>query len=1570
MATLKMDITADNANALRAFNGTAQGVRDMQRQIEQSGGSIEDVFKRLEAAAGGIVGAFTVKEFVSKVAEVRGEFQKLEVAFKTMLGSEQKANALMAQITKTAATTPFDLQGVANAAKQLLAYGTAAEDVNETITRLGDIASGLSVDLGSMVDIYGKVQSVGKMTSRTLLQLQQIGVPITDELAKQFGVVKTEVSSLVTSGKVTADEFNKAIKSMSDEGSMFGGLMEAQSKTIAGQLSNLGDAVDDMFNRIGQQTQGVISEALTDVTKLVENYEQVGRVLLSLVATYGTYKVAVMAVSAAYTAQASGAAALTTAEKLHYVWLCLTQKAQALLNKTMLANPYVLAATALAAVAAALITLNNAQTAQQRAQEKANKAWDDYTKKIDEHRKKINSLISTVQDQSASQLEQAKAYDELSETAPSLTDAYNQQQLAAADLTAVTKKLNDTLDQEQYDELTAKVKAAKEAYDSLVQKYGTQPVYSDTRQEVADALANYNALLAKLREYDKLRQQIAENNKPIEVKIEEAKDNAATCQAILGFYKDAHDAAEKLQDANDKISLDDAAQGLDDFITRAQTDLAGLRKEIEENPMDMRLQLEAGEKQRCLDYLVQMKSDFAERGLTTIPLVFDIDYNSAREAADKAKNVVDNLNNSQTQGKTYKEAYAEAKKAWTDAQAALRAATGGSEADYKKAAENLDEAAKAFKALGGDTTGKKGKTADKLAKETEEYRQAVADAEKERIRAAENAEYATRQAEIDAMKDGNAKTTAQIQLNFEQQKTELDRGYADLINEKIEQARKLWQANPKTKDKAFNPSAVDTSYTEQETAQYEAQMKAIEAQRDKSLEEQQRAELQYMLDYLKEYGSFQQQKLAIAQEYDRKIAEADNEWAKKSLGKEKQGALNQLDMAAVKADIDWTSVFTNFGGLLGTVVEEQLQRLKDYRDTDEFASLDATDKQTLIDAINNLEKRLQPGKLDFKQLGKDIEAYRQAELAYQTAIEDEEKALINLQKAQEDYTNAVKNGNASEIAATQARLDGAQADADIAAENVASAESTRNEMRTTMTNTAKELKDNMDGIVEDLRGLASGSLGTAFTSIINLLGKISPTLKDKLDDLKAIPIIGWIMDILDIFKDGLSSVIGPLIDEMFSAISEILSDVLSGDVLVTIGKSLAGGLGNIFDTLTFGLFGGKESDPTLEKDLERLTASNEALKNSVDVLADKMSDTTTSLTSASDVYATQVKDLTAAQAQTKEEMTRTVQAWYDAGWFHKDKPSSESKIASELGLTSVAANIPALFQENQYIKQINDYLSEKYDKTISSISDLWNLSSEEMYNLSIDLPTIWAKILKGSSEGYKDASEYLEEYIEYWQEFEEIEEAYKEKLTATTFDDLVSDFQSALMDMEHSAEDFGDDVEDILKNAIVSSMMSSLFADKLQEWYDDLATYMENDSGLTKTESDSLRQRYQEIADEAMEARDYLYDILGYTDTSDQTATSASRATISEDTAEEISGRMTALQESNQAIVNNTVIIADMLSSLSAVNNTNAGVFSDIRTLAISSNSYLEDIARYAKLSYNEVSARLGNIQTTLENKL
>lgn len=301
MGSIKFDVTGNNKNVLAAFRGVQDGVKQMAQEVEQQGQSIENVFGRIRSIASMTFAGFTAKEIMSTLANVRGDFQQFEIAFETMLHSGEKAKAMILDLAKLAASTPFDMKGVVSGAKQLLAYGFAADQITDTMRRLGDISAGLGLNLQDLTWLYGTTMVQGRLFTRDLMQFTGRGIPMTEALAKQFGVTKDKVSELVTAGKIGFPEVEKAIKSMTDEGGQFGGLMEKQSHSITGQISNIQDSIEMAINDLGAQTEGLMNDALDITSKVIDHWKEIGKVILTAATAYGTYKAVLMTATALQT---------------------------------------------------------------------------------------------------------------------------------------------------------------------------------------------------------------------------------------------------------------------------------------------------------------------------------------------------------------------------------------------------------------------------------------------------------------------------------------------------------------------------------------------------------------------------------------------------------------------------------------------------------------------------------------------------------------------------------------------------------------------------------------------------------------------------------------------------------------------------------------------------------------------------------------------------------------------------------------------------------------------------------------------------------------------------------------------------------------------------------------------------------------------------------------------------------------------------------------------------------------------------------------------------------------------
>lgn len=418
----------------------------------------------------GVIGGVTaLKNFVTELVNVRGQFQQLEIAFSTMLKSKEKADKLMSELVDIAAKTPFDLQGVASSAKQMLAYGSSAESVGDELVMLGNVAAGVGSQLSEIAYLYGTLRTQGRAYATDIRQFAGRGIPIYEELAKVLGVTKDEVSGLVTAGKVGFKEVEQAFKNMTSESGIYYNLMQEQSKSLTGQLSNLGDAWDTMLNEIGKDTQGIASSGISAVKGLIENYETVGKVLLGLIATYGTYKTALIVTRItqdALTARMELAILVTKAQTV----------AQKALNLTMSVNPYAAIATVVVVTSAALLNYASNLDKCKKGIDAYNKSVEEAARKEAEHKEEIEKLLSVAQDEQSSTEDRKEALIRLEQKYPDIFKKYKTEADMLRDILNIKKQINEederrrnVSDQEELNRLNTEINKLNEAIKSASQ---------------------------------------------------------------------------------------------------------------------------------------------------------------------------------------------------------------------------------------------------------------------------------------------------------------------------------------------------------------------------------------------------------------------------------------------------------------------------------------------------------------------------------------------------------------------------------------------------------------------------------------------------------------------------------------------------------------------------------------------------------------------------------------------------------------------------------------------------------------------------------------------------------------------------------------------------------------------------------------------------------------------------------------------------------------------------------------------------------------------------------------------
>ena len=849
MAGLHFDITGDNSNFLRKLREVETGVTNTSKEIEKNGLGIEDMFNKMTKAAAAFGAGFTAKELIQNIIQVRGEFQQLEVAFTTMLGSSEKANVLMAQLTETAAKTPFDLQGVANGARQLLAYGTSAEDVNETLIRLGNIAAGLSQPLGDLVYLYGTTMTQGRLYTQDLNQFTGRGIPMIKELAKEFGVAESEIKGMVEAGMIGFPEVQKVIQNLTNEGGMFFNLMQEQSKTITGQISNIGDSFSMMLNDIGKANEGIINDALSSVSYLIENYEKVGKILIELVGTYGAYRTALITISAIenlrYQATLAHMAGLT---KMQAIITVLKTKTDAL-NVAMAKNPYVAVAAAVAALGLGIYKLVTYQTEAEKALERLDAAGKESEKAaLSEQRElaKLNGELSSLKegtDEYNTVKEKivagySKYYDGLEEEinkvglteeaykklTKAITDSYGArqyQQFKSQQEDWLDNIMSDNLGKIQdrlYSELGDKegAKLYSEIYHAILERRDLDAAIQDKLNEIQDkgtifADSRIDTYISNIREAQKI--------------TEDLDRKAREKFGVTSINTSQQTANEPFSTEGKSISQ------LEEEIKKAETSLASLKKALADGSGTK----EAVDQQEA--YIKSLQDTILER-------------EKDLRVINEVKTQISKLEKEQGETVSGSKEY-NALQSRIDA---LRAKLPKTKSD--KAAE------------------------DKQAKEQKEAEQKLVDELLELRKK-------NQEKEISLWEEGKDKKLKQINYYYEEQKKEIKK-----------KEKELAELNKVAK---IEPSKLnENGLTTEQQENIDTANRLNEKNKNKQTKEILDDEINAMNDYLAAYGSYYEKRNAIIEQGEsRKVGK--NEWEQKSIDEETKRALSDLDIEANKS---------------------------------------------------------------------------------------------------------------------------------------------------------------------------------------------------------------------------------------------------------------------------------------------------------------------------------------------------------------------------------------------------------------------------------------------------------------------------------------------------------------------------------------------------------------------------------------------------------------------------------------------------------------------------------------------
>lgn len=792
--------------------------------------------------------------------------------------------------------------------------------------------------------------------------------------------------------------------------------------------------------------------------------------------------------------------------------------------------------------------------------------------------------------------------------------------------------------------------------------------------------------------------------------------------------------------------------------------------------------------------------------------------------------------------------------------------------------------------------------------------------------------------------------------NARREAMQMEKDHQDKVDAINRQAEEWKKAAYKAAEERFNATNTDKTKVFSDTTEGKAgwqgqgltedQDKIIKAQLDaenaiysRYVNERYANERQATYDFLKTWGDYEQQKWAITQEYEEKIRKAASPTEAADLSLQRNEELKKLEADRLMDGIDWGGVFSDLQGhtqeyLIG--LRDQLQAILNAGNlpVDQMATI-----QEKIREING-EINQQNGLLQFQgDRAREHKRLLQEE-------EDARKRLIDLQLEQtgneykvEEVTKKIRNF------LSDAGLD---SDTDIE-DGLLSQFDPNSEQYRQAAAMLKNLRV-AEGRLADSRKKTEKATAEAKNAEDKAKRSSAQAVADWFSDAQQFIAEKGIDQIPDLFDNlGLGS-LGEKASQGLSAFNNAAgaaADFASGNYIGAATKALSAikDVGNMLGI-------GGDSDKTLQKDIERLTAVNEVLTNAVSELAEKMDNAT--IIDAMKIYKDQIEYTKEARDNTKEMMWRSAHA-SSTGW---------------LG-TGIGSSSSSEWEINEALSSADwQRISKIVGRTVKEARDFFGLTSKEMYSVFLNASDIYAKIKNHADDGYADAAQFMDQYIEYWKELEELETAYYQKLTNTSFDSVRNQFKSSVMDMDSDQKTLAENFEKYMKDAIFESMMLENYDKPLKAWWKKFGDYMESGGTIDFDEQDDLRKEWDKWVAAALEERNRLYETMGWSaddSVGQQSASVSAMERITVDQANDIVGRMNAGQMLWQQGNNQRDIIIQNIAVMHEVVSGGGRHLGEVVELMQSANSHLSDIVEYNKKMLKDFGSQFEEIITQIK---
>ena len=1499
-------------------------LNDEYKAFRQEGGgtaqTMDLLTSKMKGIAATVMGGMGLKELASRIISVRAEFESMETSLKVLLGgNEEKLNNIMGQIKEYALASPLNTKDMVGAVQMMTSFGIEAEKSIDYLKAIGDISMGDTGKFNSLALAFSQMSSAGKLMGQDLMQMVNAGFNPLEEIARKTGKSIGELKEEMSKGAITSKMVQDAFISATSAGGKFFGMSSEGAKTLNGQISMLGESFDMMFNEIGSKGEGVVMSAVKAGTFLVENYQTIGKVLLGLIETYGVYKTALVVDTALKGGLVAAESASIVVKKLHAAVTWGQTAAQTALNTVMLMNPYVAVGAALIALCGAIYTFTDTTSAATEAQKRLNDANAEIEKSTAMEMNKLDGLCEVLETTKKGSKEWKAAKDAIIsqygkydrrlaaeiERTGTLTNSYNK--LAEAIRRSVAaRQLKQFYDTSVKDTEEDNQKRRHNIYERLRSVYGAQ-----TTRLLMQYVNAYTSGIDKNSLNHILR--YTKNGKTQRLSVRQMLTG-------VGF------------DASGNPFSDSGSTGLFNDLYRIKDNNQVLKESLNQY-MD-----ENGIDHRQGNQIIYGITPTSQKKEQANAKNYQQEVKKTRSAWQKAHKEV--LRLKKAKGATVKQIQ--------DAQAKEKAASDA----YKKLTDTTPE--QEYKVSPAKTNSRPHKipkqnntdddalrAAEEAARKREEvFTRGIASQEKidsERLKAAEAAE----EERIAKIPNDGERERAEYQLQYDKTIRQIQKQAADMQKAKYEENKKEWELHNTDKTKVYSDTEEGKKgYREIELSQDEEnyiQSSIRKADIEYSNQQKKWAEVQKnaLTSYLKEYGTFEEKKLAITQEYEGKIRKADSVGEKATLEMQRDKEIEKAKNDNLQNTIDWNGIFSNLQGHTKQYLQGLRNQLQELLNT---GNLPIDQMQTVSEKINAIDDELgkQQGIWDF--VGERTREHNR--LLKEAADAQERLSKARNDEAGEAFkVNTIKQDVQKELSKNGLEYD-------------------IKDISTASLNGKIDLTDKkFSGMVPLLQKLAvaEGRLTEARKKTIDATNKAKQA-EDGAKEKEADKVARWFSDKQDfIAKKGIDQIpdllesvgLGSVGEkaqnglDAFNNAAEAAEDFASGNY---VGAALKG-LSAIQSFASVVGIGG-DSDPHLEEDIERLTSSNEALKNSIDSLSEEMKKG--AVANAYDIYEEQKKHLVQSEKNTQEMMER----------------SAGAKKRGFGGKHSSASYIDRGLSGTDYWQQISRLLG----KNITNAGNFFNLSSEEMAKVAKDLPEIYAQIKLLAKAGYKDAAQFMDDYIGYYKQLEELGSQVEEKLTSSSFDSIVGDFESALMDMDSDMETFADNFENYMRKAVIGALVSNQYKPMIEQWYKAFANFMETDKKLTPDEIKKLKEQggsyidketgkevkfssWNDIVSSGLNTKNALLDQLGLGSANQsQKATINEERNLSEDTGSQIVGRLTAIQIAVESGNNKRDNANERLSLMNMK-------MEDIKSIQVQSNNIADETRTILANSYLELKS-------------